>query len=181
MTKQTKHVLHPDVEHALSLPHLKIAFKGQPTLVSPALTIASDALQKQSFSLLVNSIDDLAEACSGASLWCPADPSVGPWAKFFSVFARAIGVRSVAGVEWWVRRQPASAGKNFHFDKDEHLMSAQQVLVAPLRSSVFYLTDIGGPTLIAAQTSTALGELCPPRNWLRWNALRTDFWRFQET
>ncbi len=49
-----------------------------------------------------------------------------------------------SGVEYWWRVQGAPTGYPFHYDHDE----AKAHLVTPLLSSIFYLSDVGGPTLI---------------------------------
>ena len=49
------------------------------------------------------------------------------------------------GAEYWGRIQPANTGFNFHFDRDE---AVKHRVVSPLLSSILYLSDVGGPTLI---------------------------------
>jgi hypothetical protein len=49
------------------------------------------------------------------------------------------------GAEWWMRSQRADSGFKFHFDRDE--VRADRV-VSPRRSSILYLSETGGPTLI---------------------------------
>jgi len=68
---------------------------------------------------------------------------------FFEQVALALaphvpGAESCAGFEWWMRAQSARRGYRFHFDKDEAYTDR---IIAPLRSSILYLSGLGGPTL----------------------------------
>jgi hypothetical protein len=49
------------------------------------------------------------------------------------------------GAEYWFRVQAANTGFHFHFDRDE---SVADHVVSPTMSSILYLSDAGGPTLI---------------------------------
>jgi hypothetical protein len=53
------------------------------------------------------------------------------------------------GAEYWARCQPASSGFRFHFDRDE---SPGDRIVTPLLSSIIYLSNVGGPTLVFDST-----------------------------
>jgi hypothetical protein len=72
-----------------------------------------------------------------------------------------LGIDSVAGVEWWVRRRLILESQSFHFDKDEYLFQRSGQLVSPRRISIFYLSDAGGPTLVALQKVNEYGCLVP--------------------
>jgi hypothetical protein len=52
---------------------------------------------------------------------------------------------AIVGAEWWMRQQAADSGFFLHFDRDE---SIRNTVVSPTMSSVLYLSDEGGPTLI---------------------------------
>jgi hypothetical protein len=52
---------------------------------------------------------------------------------------------SCIGAEWWMRAQAASSPFQFHFDRDERV---RDTVVSPRTSSILYLSDVGGPTLI---------------------------------
>eukprot|EP00808_Paulinella_micropora_P029955 g79967.t1 len=56
------------------------------------------------------------------------------------------------GIEWWVHKRPSGAHMPMHFDKDEGLFARKQQLKHPQVSSVLYLTDAGGATLVVQQT-----------------------------
>jgi hypothetical protein len=49
------------------------------------------------------------------------------------------------GAEWWMRVQEADRSFLFHFDRDE---AVKDSVVSPRTSSILYLSDVGGPTLI---------------------------------
>ena len=59
------------------------------------------------------------------------------------------------GAEWWTQQVDGGPGGKlgFHVDKDEGIASNQQYLVHSEYSSVFYLTDTGGGTLVLDQWS----------------------------
>jgi hypothetical protein len=52
---------------------------------------------------------------------------------------------SCCGAEYWMRAQPANSGLWFHFDRDEAIRTS---IVCPSISSILYLSDVGGPTLV---------------------------------
>ena len=56
------------------------------------------------------------------------------------------------GCEWWVQRRGTSDGMNFHFDTDMCRQDRTAAIRCPWMSSVFYLGDAGGPTVILDQT-----------------------------
>ena len=62
----------------------------------------------------------------------------------------------VVGAEWWVQSKPTqgtSADIGYHYDKDEAFASAAMTMRFPDVSTVTYLGNIGGPTLILNQTT----------------------------
>ncbi|MFO0667214.1 MAG: hypothetical protein U0174_24895 [Polyangiaceae bacterium] len=58
------------------------------------------------------------------------------------------------GAEYWMREQAADSDFPFHFDRDEAL---QSTVVSPDLSSILYLSDVGGTTLIVGLTPTSEG------------------------
>jgi hypothetical protein len=71
---------------------------------------------------------------------------------------------SLKGVEWWVRSRTAAISMHLHFDRDESLARSTGKMRHPSFSSVLYLDDAGGPTLILDQTTCAGGtSLFPTR------------------
>jgi hypothetical protein len=59
--------------------------------------------------------------------------------------AHVPGNAADAGAEWWMRSQPSHTGFKFHFDRDEAIATN---VVSPRRSSILYLSETGGPTLM---------------------------------
>lgn len=57
-----------------------------------------------------------------------------------------------AGAEWWVQHRAPNRSLGFHFDVDSGLMTGQDKRYrTPSTSSIFYLTDSGGPTVVLNQ------------------------------
>lgn len=54
-----------------------------------------------------------------------------------------------AGIEWWCKNQSASLGAHFHYD----MAVADGNLYRPAYSSVLYLADVGGPTVVLDQAA----------------------------
>mmetsp|Transcript_29501 Transcript_29501/g.75754 ORF Transcript_29501/g.75754 Transcript_29501/m.75754 type:complete len:298 (+) Transcript_29501:422-1315(+) len=65
------------------------------------------------------------------------------------------------GVEWWVHSRAPTEKMHFHFDRDEFLWEHQRVMKHPTVSSVLYVTDAGGPTLVLDQRHDGDGGLAP--------------------
>jgi len=61
--------------------------------------------------------------------------------------------KRVKGGEWWVQHRGATEDIGFHHDKDEGMASIKSTMKFPEVSTVTYLTDTGGPTLIFNQTT----------------------------
>ena len=75
-------------------------------------------------------------------------------AAILELFALAFPGRSradtgIVGAEWWYQLKGAGDGITYHYDKDEAMSSDRGVYRFPLLSTVTYLTDDGGPTLVA--------------------------------
>jgi hypothetical protein len=96
------------------------------------------------------------------SYWCDASQASHRWTNFFSPLASAIGAHAVVGVEWWVRRRPVQESMAFHFDKDECAFRQTGEVHTPWRSTVFYLSASGGPTIVAHQIIGADRKPTPP-------------------
>lgn len=60
-------------------------------------------------------------------------------------------------IEWWCRCQEKSLGAHFHYDTHPFL-DAKHSHLRPLFSSVFYLTDAGGPTVVLEQQAHGAGH-----------------------
>jgi hypothetical protein len=59
----------------------------------------------------------------------------------------------VAGAEWWVQIRKEKEDISFHYDKDESVASNQMIMKFPLASTVTYITETGGPTLVLNMTT----------------------------
>lgn len=96
---------------------------------------------------------DTLEQGKRATMWMPRDHKP----KFHierailaladSVLAQFPGNKFI-GYEWWVQRVPAGDVPSFHYDKDEARSSIKRQFVFPTVSSIYYLNDIGSPTLV---------------------------------
>lgn len=66
----------------------------------------------------------------------------------------APGGRNI-GAEWWVQMVEAGpqGSIGWHVDKDESVASNKHYLLHPELASIFYLTDVGGSTVITEQWS----------------------------
>lgn len=67
------------------------------------------------------------------------------------------------GMEWWTQVKNTSDDITFHYDKDEGLCSRKSKYVFPLKSTITYLTDIGGPTVIFSDENYNKGHLSYPK------------------
>ena len=74
----------------------------------------------------------------------------------------ALPAGGIAGGEWWVQRRHTSENIGFHIDKDEGIASEEQWMKMPVLSTVTYLTDVGGPTLVLEQASNRGGNRQEP-------------------
>jgi hypothetical protein len=79
-------------------------------------------------------------------------------------FRELVDVGRVAGVEWWFQEQGAEdTAKDYHTDCDVQIKRGtdgqDDVVIErrPALSSVFYLDDFGGPTVVFGQTEVAAG------------------------
>ena len=67
------------------------------------------------------------------------------------------------GLEWWVQVRNTKEGIVFHYDKDEGTCSQKDIYIYPLKSTITYLTDVGGPTGIFNDESYNNGYLSFPK------------------
>lgn len=59
--------------------------------------------------------------------------------------------REFVGAEWWFRAASTDTGFPFHFDRDEGIRGS---IVSPDLTSILYLSDTGGPTVVVDATPT---------------------------
>lgn len=71
------------------------------------------------------------------------------------------------GVEWWIHNRDPTTYMSMHFDKDEGFFVRNQVLRHPKLSSVYYVNDKGGPTLVVDQWCTHDNKKLIPKEPLR--------------
>ena len=77
----------------------------------------------------------------------------------------------IAGAEWWVQQQRPRESIGYHYDKDEALASAEMTMRFPEVSTVTYLRERGGPTMVLNQTTPDGNEEIPPlprRAWINY-------------
>ena len=90
-----------------------------------------------------------AGSCS-KSFWYPLDRRpTNVYERLVRHLHKAAGIpKSCIGGEWWFNIRPANTAMQGHFDKDESVLKVKGEFVHPVRSSVYYLTDRGVPTMI---------------------------------
>ena len=74
------------------------------------------------------------------------------------------------GGEWWVQHRHPQASQDFHFDFDQACFLAGRGLRYPAWSSILYLSDDGGPTVIVDQR-------CRPDPARTWSDGNRTWWR----
>ena len=67
------------------------------------------------------------------------------------------------GCEWWFQIRDKKEDIVFHYDKDEALTSLKGIYIYPIKSTITYLTDIGGPTAIFNDENYNNGYLSFPK------------------
>lgn len=60
---------------------------------------------------------------------------------------------SKSGAEWWTLVLHAGDDVGLHWDRDYQMESSAEILVHPHLSTVTYLTDVGGPTVVLGRIS----------------------------
>jgi hypothetical protein len=73
-----------------------------------------------------------------------------------------ISAKNIKGAEWWVQKVGAEEDIGFHYDKDEAVASLENRMEFPVLSTVTYLQDCGGPTVIFNMTTDLKGNLNSP-------------------
>ena len=68
-----------------------------------------------------------------------------------------------SGIEWWSQVRDTKEGITFHYDKDEGTASLYQKHVHPIRTTITYLTNVGGPTAILNDENYNNGYLSFPK------------------
>jgi Tfp pilus assembly protein FimT len=68
----------------------------------------------------------------------------------------------VVGAEWWLQERRPAENIGYHYDKDEAYASEHMTMRFPEVSTVTYLSDSGGPTLIFNQTTPDGNLEVPP-------------------
>ena len=53
-----------------------------------------------------------------------------------------------AGFEWWSQVRDEKEDITFHYDKDEGLATREKKYIHPMKTTITYLTNVGGPTAI---------------------------------
>lgn len=120
----------------------------------------TDALSEPSRLTLLEAIEEARRAgYSGESHWCSRNSP--NFDRCFGAFHELVGSPRIEGVEWWLRRRPAARGKELHFDKDEWLARNRAIFTHPLAASVYYLSKVGGATLVVDQTVNLDGMPSP--------------------
>ena len=91
----------------------------------------------------------------GGGYWYPMGEA--PQTFFEQVVMRLMALArpeaDCAGAEYWMRIQPTDSGFPFHFDRDE---AVRGEIVSPSWSSVLYLTDCGGRTIVMSATPSTV-------------------------
>ena len=76
----------------------------------------------------------------------------------------------IVGCKYWVQARGSDSDVDFHYDKDEGLVSARQIMKLPPLVGVTHLEEWGAPTVVLNQTSIANGNLdaptIPSSGWL---------------
>ena len=68
-----------------------------------------------------------------------------------------------AGMEWWSQVRETNENITFHYDKDEAKCTEKKIYNFPLKSTITYLTNIGGPTTIFKDEEYNKGYLSFPK------------------
>lgn len=172
-----------------------------------------DVVGEPLLSMLTDSVDDMFQFVTtnfwltpGGSVttsWLPREklqPESAPELAIRLLMPRLLGEdgENFCGVEWWARMRTESRGQGLHYDQSEadepempcSICGAQQssewVHGNPWRprwSSILFLTDEGGPTVLLEQIHTRADRndpRCPQRGFMatpkrgRWLVFRGD-------
>ena len=144
-----------------------------------SVKIWNSVLTDESIDQIFNFIDQISLWYKGESYWCSANSNSVVWNTFFSKFFKIAINESVAGVEWWIRRQHVSNSKDFHFDNDERLFKEKKEVTCPKYGSIFNLTDHGGATVISNQTDEDYNKSLNPYEFAIVVPIKNQFSTFQ--
>tara|TARA_B100000214_G_scaffold63526_2_gene41744 strand:+ start:959 stop:1792 length:834 start_codon:yes stop_codon:yes gene_type:complete len=67
------------------------------------------------------------------------------------------------GIEWWSQVRDTKEDIVFHYDKDEGTASVYQKFIHPIKTTITYLTNVGGPTAILNDENYDNGYLSFPK------------------
>ena len=67
------------------------------------------------------------------------------------------------GLEWWMQIRGTKEDITFHYDKDEGICSLEHKYIYPIKSTITYLTNVGGPTAIFNDEEYNNGYLSYPK------------------
>ncbi|CAE7217732.1 unnamed protein product, partial [Symbiodinium natans] len=146
---------------------------------SPSVRLWDAALPEELFELVRESVDDLCiwrtkSPSRMSTFWL--DRSAEPRTAA-EVAGRELlklmgeDYQQYLGIEWWCRNQAAQMGAHFHYDTaisgcEGGAASAE--LIRPTFSSVLYLGDVGGPTVVLDQVASSQSKLCPRLPGMAW-------------
>ena len=71
--------------------------------------------------------------------------------------------KNYSGIEWWSQVRDTKEDITFHYDKDEGTASLYQKQIHPIRTTITYLTNVGGPTAILNDENYNNGYLSFPK------------------
>eukprot|EP00439_Symbiodinium_sp_Y106_P039584 s4991_g4.t2 len=156
---------------------------------SPAVRLWDAALPEELFGLVRESVDDLCvwrtkSPAKMNTFWL--DRSSEPRTAAEVAGRALLGLlgqddhQQYRGIEWWCRNQAAQMGAHFHYDTAisgcEGAVASSESL-RPTLSSVLYLGDVGGPTMILNQVASSQAKLFPPMPDRGWTvATRRNRW-----
>ncbi|CAE7753596.1 unnamed protein product [Symbiodinium sp. CCMP2456] len=179
-----RNVWQPETAQAL------LNFSGGPDArgASPAVRLWDAALPEELFGLVRESVDDLCvwrtkSPAKMNTFWLDrsAEPRTATELAGRALL-RLLGQdhKQYRGIEWWCRNQAAQMGAHFHYDTAISGCEGAAVSPESLRptlSSVLYLGDVGGPTMILNQVATSQAKLFPPMPDRGWTvATRRNRW-----
>jgi hypothetical protein len=76
--------------------------------------------------------------------------------------SRGMHTKSIRGAEWWVQKVGPNQDIEFHYDKDEAVASLENRMEFPALSTVTYIHDCGGPTVVFNMTTDSTGNTNNP-------------------
>jgi len=137
---------------------LKTFFPPRPLFRSQSVHVWDGALSPPLLARLFESVDDLSTYLlrnpqNQTTCWLPreATPRTAAEVAGRALLHHVLGLRTedFLGIEWWCKNQAAGLGAHFHYDN----ACADKGLHRPTFSSVLYLADEGGPTVVLDQAA----------------------------